>query len=395
MVHLELYNKIEVILMKFLHTSDLHIGKRLHEKSLFEDQQYILKQIVDIAKKQEVDAVLISGDVYDRSIPQADATVLFDNFVTELASCKIKVFMISGNHDSAQRLDFMSSLLRSQDVYFCGSFKGELECVELTDELGSVNIYLLPFIKPSNVRSFANEENISSYEEAVKYVIDSANIDITQRNIILSHQFITGSSTDGSEEIIVGGLDNISSNVYSRFDYVALGHIHRAQNIGSDVIRYSGTPLKYSFSEVSNKKSVTIVEIFEKGNVNISVEELIPLRDLRCIKGSYLDIMSYENYMDENLDDFIKVTLTDEDDIPDAILKIRTVYPNVLVLEYDNKRTRAVSEFNETETASLDTPFEMFESLYKIQFGDDLSDAQVEILNNLIEKIWGDDNETA
>lgn len=380
--------------MKFLHTSDLHIGKRLHEKSLFEDQEYILKQIVEIAKAQRVDAVLISGDVYDKSIPQAESTILFDNFVTDLASLKIKVFMISGNHDSAQRLDFMSSLLKSQNVFFCGSFKGKLECIELSDEFGKINVYMLPFIKPSNVRVYAKDQEIKDYEDAVQYVINEANIDESERNIILSHQFITGSTTDGSEEIIVGGLDNISSNVYSQFDYVALGHIHRSQSVGRDVIRYSGTPLKYSFSEVGHKKSVTVVEILAKGNVNISFEELTPLRDMRCLKGSYEEIMKLENYQGTKLDDFIKVTLTNENDITDAILKIRTVYPNILVLEYDNKRTRAVSDFSAIATDKIESPLEMFENLYKTQFDDDLNDKQVEIMNGLIEQIWRGNDET-
>ena len=380
--------------MKFLHTSDLHIGKRLHEKSLFEDQEYILKQIVEIAKAQRVDAVLISGDVYDKSIPQAESTILFDNFVTDLASLKIKVFMISGNHDSAQRLDFMSSLLKSQNVFFCGSFKGKLECIELSDEFGKINVYMLPFIKPSNVRVYAKDQEIKDYEDAVQYVINEANIDESERNIILSHQFITGSTTDGSEEIIVGGLDNISSNVYSQFDYVALGHIHRSQSVGCDVIRYSGTPLKYSFSEVAHKKSVTIVELLAKGNVNISVEELTPLSDMRCLKGSYEEIMKLENYQGTKLDDFIKVTLTNENDITDAILKIRTVYPNILVLEYDNKRTRAVSDFSAIATDKIESPLEMFENLYKTQFDDDLNDKQVEIMNGLIEQIWRGNDET-
>ena len=277
--------------MKFLHTSDLHIGKRLHETSLLEDQKYILSQIVDIAKDKKVDAVLISGDVYDKSIPQADAVTIFDRFITELSNCEIKVFMISGNHDSAQRLDFMSELLKDKGVYFCGSYKGELEFATLSDEFGEVNVYLLPFIKPSNVRQHFEDEEVDSFESAVKFVIENANIDYSKRNIILSHQFITGSTTDGSEELIIGGLDNISSEIYNQFDYTALGHIHRVQSAGCEKIRYSGTPLKYSFSEANHNKSVTIVEVFEKGNIKITPVSLKPLRDLRCVKGKYSDII--------------------------------------------------------------------------------------------------------
>lgn len=374
--------------MKFLHTSDLHIGKRLHETSLLEDQKYILNQIINIAKEQAVDAVLISGDVYDKSIPQADAVTIFDRFITELSNCEIKVFMISGNHDSAQRLDFMSELLKDNGVYFCGSYKGELECITLSDEFGELNVYLLPFIKPSNVRQYFENEEIESHESAVKFVIENADIDYSKRNIILSHQFITGSTTDGSEELIIGGLDNISSQIYQQFDYTALGHIHRAQSVGCEKIRYSGTPLKYSFSEANHNKSVTIINLLEKGNVNITPISLTPLRDLRCIKGKFSEVTDITTVNTETIEDFIKVTLTDEYDIPDAIMKLRSIFPNILALDYDNNRTRAISDVNHLETQTTLSPFEMFESLYKTQFGAPLEDEQVEILNKLIEKIW-------
>ena len=374
--------------MKFLHTSDLHIGKRLHETSLLEDQKYILNQIINIAKEQAVDVVLISGDVYDKSIPQADAVTIFDRFITELSNCEIKVFMISGNHDSAQRLDFMSELLKDNGVYFCGSYKGELECITLSDEFGELNVYLLPFIKPSNVRQYFENEEIESHESAVKFVIENADIDYSKRNIILSHQFITGSTTDGSEELIIGGLDNISSQIYQQFDYTALGHIHRAQSVGCEKIRYSGTPLKYSFSEANHNKSVTIINLLEKGNVNITPISLTPLRDLRCIKGKFSEVTDITTVNTETIEDFIKVTLTDEYDIPDAIMKLRSIFPNILALDYDNNRTRAISDVNHLETQTTLSPFEMFESLYKTQFGAPLEDEQVEILNKLIEKIW-------
>lgn len=372
--------------MKFLHTSDLHIGKRLHETSLLEDQKYILSQIVDIAKDKKVDAVLISGDVYDKSIPQADAVTIFDRFITELSNCEIKVFMISGNHDSAQRLDFMSELLKDKGVYFCGSYKGELEFATLSDEFGEVNVYLLPFIKPSNVRQHFEDEEVDSFESAVKFVIENANIDYSKRNIILSHQFITGSTTDGSEELIIGGLDNISSEIYNQFDYTALGHIHRVQSAGCEKIRYSGTPLKYSFSEANHNKSVTIVEVFEKGNIKITPVSLKPLRDLRCVKGKYSDIIN--SVTDDITQDFIKVTLTDEYDIPDAVMSLRSIFPNILSLDYDNSRTRAISDINDLNTQTILSPFEMFESLYKTQFGTPLEEEQEEILKTLIENIW-------
>lgn len=374
--------------MKFLHTSDLHIGKRLHETSLLEDQKYILNQIIKIAKDQKVDAVLISGDVYDKSIPQADAVTIFDRFITELSNCEIKVFMISGNHDSAQRLDFMSELLKDRGVYFCGSYKGELECITLTDEFGELNVYLLPFIKPSNVCQYFEKEEIDSYESAVKFVIENTDIDYAKRNIILSHQFITGSATDGSEELIIGGLDNISSQIYQQFDYTALGHIHRGQMVGSEKIRYSGTPLKYSFSEASHNKSVTVITMREKGDMDISQHSLTPLRDLRCIRGSFSDITDITQIDATMTQDFIKVTLTDEYDIPDAIMHLRSVFPNILALDYDNNRTRAISDINDLETHSEVSPFEMFEALYKAQYDTPLDDEQVGILSKLIEEIW-------
>ena len=376
--------------MRFLHTSDLHLGKRIYETSLVEDQIYILNEIIDIAKSQNVDAVLISGDVYDKSIPPAEAVTAFDKFVTALSKSNIKVFIISGNHDSAQRLDFMSELLKKENVFICGSFKGELEKIELSDENGKINIYLLPFIKPSSVRQYNADTAIDTCEDAVSFVLDNADIDYSKRNIILAHQFITGACEDGSEEMSVGGLDNISSDVFSWFVYTALGHIQRAQIVGFDNVRYSGTPLKYSFSESMHNKSVTIVDLPKKGEITIDQIPLNAYRDMRCIKGTYDELVTFENYSGTNTDDYIKATLTDEDDVMDALAKLRTVYPNILTLEYENTRTKTAYDIENIEGESQSvSPIDMLSKLYKMQYGTELTESQRSVAEKLIEDVWG------
>ncbi len=301
--------------MKFLHTGDLHLGKQLNDVSLLEDQRFILWQMIDIAKNENVNAVLIAGDVYQKSAPPAEAMALFDRFLTELNSMGISVFMISGNHDSSQRISYFSSLIRASGIYTSESFEGKLQCVRINDEHGPLNIHLMPFIKPLHTRKWFPDETISSYQDAVCAVLHSSPVNTDERNVLLCHQFITGSETSDSEEASVGGLENIDASVFSDFDYVALGHIHKPQRMTRDTLRYAGSPLKYSFSEVNYRKSVCIVEMGAKGEISVSTVPLTPMHEMRLVEGLFADIMRMPYS-----EDYVWVTLNDEITPPDAKL---------------------------------------------------------------------------
>ncbi len=374
--------------MKFFHLSDLHIGKRLCEFSLIEDQSYILDKIVEAVISERPDAVVIAGDVFDKPIPPADAVTLFDEFLYSLSKLDTTVLVISGNHDSAERLSFGGRLMEKSNIHISPVYTGTVEPVSQRDESGEVNFYLLPFIKPSNVRRYYPDENIDTYTDAVRTAIEHMNIDTSKRNVLVTHQFITGASRSDSEEISVGGSDNVDASVLSVFDYTALGHIHAPQKIGSDSIRYSGTPLKYSFSEVSHKKSISVVELGKKGDVRISFIPLEPIRDMRELRGTYEELTLRDNYIKTNTDDYIHITLTDENDIPEAMSRLRVIYPNLMKLDYDNTRTRANSVFTEPEAVRVRSPLEMFSELYEKQNGASMDELQFKHMEELILKIW-------
>ena len=373
--------------MKLIHLSDLHIGKRVNECSVLEDQKFILRQILDIIDGENADGVLIAGDVYDKPIPPAEAVSLFDSFLTALAQRKKPVFLISGNHDSAERLAFGARLFAQSGIYVSEVYQGTQDGVELKDSYGSVVIHLLPFVKPATVRHAYPEAEIGSYQDAVAYAISQMKIDRTKRNVLLSHQFVTGAARCESEEVSVGGLDQVDASIYRDFDYVALGHIHSPQNLGEN-LRYCGTPLKYSFSEAKHQKSVTVVELKEKGTVEISSVPLTPLRDLREIRGTYLELTKRENYVDTNTEDYIHAILTDEEDVPDALAKLRAIYPNIMRLSYDNRRTRESREVQAMETVEEKSPLALFEEFYEVQNNDKMSAKQVDFAEKMIEKIW-------
>jgi len=375
-------------IMKFLHLSDLHLGKTLHEFSLLEDQEYILKTILNIAEDEKPAAVLISGDVFDRSVPSTEALRLFDDFLDGLVRRNIKVFIISGNHDSADRLSFGARLLDKSGVHISRMYDGDVATYTLSDKHGELCIYLLPFLKPINVKKHHPDLEIASWTDAISTVISNMNIDESKRNILLSHQFVTGATTCESEELSVGGADNVDAIVFAPFDYVALGHLHGAQSIGRETLRYCGTPLKYSFSEVSHKKSVTIVELGKKGDVSIRDVPLIPKRDMKELKGSYLEVTSREFYKDFNTDDYFRITLTDEEDQPEAIRKLRVIYKNLMRLDYDNIRTRKESSISEVADVSRYKPIKLFDMLYEEQNGQPISAIQRDYLDNQIEKVW-------
>ncbi|MBO5200268.1 MAG: exonuclease SbcCD subunit D [Clostridia bacterium] len=374
--------------MKLIHLSDLHIGKRVNEFSMLEDQKYILKKIIGIILKEKADAVLIAGDVYDKSVPSAEAVQLFDDFLCRLAEHKVEVFIISGNHDSPERLSFGGRLMEAEGIHISPVYGGHVEPITLTDGYGELNFYLLPFIKPISVKRFFPEDEINSYTDAVSATIREMNIDPTARNILLTHQFVTGASRSESEEISVGGSDNVDASVFEGFDYVALGHIHGPQKIGRDTLRYCGTPLKYSFSEAGHKKSVTVVEFKEKGNLTLGTIPLEPLRDMREIRGTYADITLKSNWENTNIEDYIHITLTDEEDIPDAIGKLRVIYPNLMKLDYDNRRTRSSGTVGAAEKVESKSPMELFAEFYEKQNNSPLSEEQSAFMQGLIAEIW-------
>lgn len=377
--------------MKLIHLSDLHIGRRIKEYSMLEDQAYILKVILGIIDDEKPDGVIIAGDVYDKSVPSAEAVVLLDDFLYRIAERKIPAFIISGNHDSAERLSFGNRLMVQGGIHISPVYEGEVAPVTLTDKHGSVNIYMLPFVKPTDVRRYYPEEEISSYTDALRVAVNGMKADENERNILITHQFVTGAATCDSEDISVGGTDNVDVSVFDVFDYVALGHIHGPQKIARDTVRYCGTPLKYSFSEVNHKKSVTVVEMEEKGNVEIRTVPLVPLRDFREIKGKYEDIVLRKNYEGTNLEDYIKIVLTDEEEVYDVMGKLRVIYPNIMAVEYNNKRTQNSFDYNSAEADKSKSPFELFAEFYEKQNNQPMSEEQTAFMKELFERLREDD----
>lgn len=373
--------------MKFIHVSDLHLGKRLHETSLIEDQQEILKQILNIIDKEKPDGVLIAGDVYDKSMPSAEAVALFDFFLVELAKRRLQVFIISGNHDSAERIAFGSKIMDATGIHLSPVYNGEILPTTLKDEYGEVDVFMLPFVKPSHVRRFYEQEDINSYTDAIRVAVDKMNVDKDKRNVLVTHQFVTGATRSESEES-VGGTDNVDVSVFDGFDYVALGHLHGPQFCGSEKIRYSGTPLKYSFAESSDTKSVTVLTLNKKGDKpEIKTVDLKPIRDMKKIRGTFDDLINVA----ERTEDYVQITLTDEDDIPNAMSRLQVVYKNALELKYDNARTKANATILGVENVEDKTAFELFEDFFKDRNNAEMSDVQKQYMRALIEKIEEED----
>lgn len=372
--------------MKFLHLSDLHLGKRVNEFPMLADQKAILAQILKIADDERPNAVLIAGDVYDKSVPPVEAVELFDDFLVKLAARKLPVYVIGGNHDSPERLAFCNRLIDASGIHISPAYGGDVRPLSLTDGYGKVNIYMLPFVKPANVRRYFPEEQIESYTDAVRVAISKMQVNAAERNLLVTHQFVTGAARCDSEEISVGGADNVDLSVFDAFDYVALGHIHGAQNI-SPRVRYCGTPLKYSFSEAKQQKSVTVAELKEKGTLEIRTVPLTPERDMHEIRGTYEEIASknfYENTTYRS--DYMHVTLTDETDVPDAMAKLRVIYRNLMTLSYDNTRTRARTELGAAAETERKTPLDLFAEFYEKQNGAPMDEEQRAFVKELIEK---------
>ena len=375
--------------MKIIHLADLHIGKRVNEFSMIDDQKYILNQILEIIDKEKPDAVIIAGDVYDKQVPSIEAVELLDSFISDISKRKTTTFIISGNHDSAERLAFGSSLMAMGKIYISPVYNGKISKYTLKNDFGSANFYLLPFVKPNHVKRFFPDEKIESYTDAIRVVVDNLKLDTSEINILIAHQFVTGASRTESEEISVGGLDNVDASVFDDFDYVALGHIHRPQKIGTERIRYCGTPLKYSFSEVNDAKSVSIIEINSKEDFNLRTIPLIPKRDMRKIRGTYEELITKTSYENTNTDDYIHVTLTDEFNVVDAIQKLRVIYKNIMKLEYDNMRTRESRKINlDDMVIENKNPLEIFSEFYKLQNNKEMNDEQKEIIKKIMEEVW-------
>ena len=377
--------------MKLIHLSDLHLGKRVNEFSMLEDQQYILTEILQIIDREKPDGVMIAGDVYDKSVPSAEAVALLDDFLVRLAKRDLQVFLISGNHDSPERMAFGGRLMAQSGVHLAPVYDGKVSPITLTDEYGPVNLYLLPFLKPAHVRRCFPEREILTYTDALAAAIEAMGVDTAQRNVLVTHQFVTGAARCDSEEISVGGTDNVDISVFEPFDYVALGHIHGPQQVGRETVRYCGTPLKYSFSEAKHQKSVTVVQLGEKGAVSVRTVPLTPMRDLSELRGTYEEL-TFRGFYDGTSypRDYVHITLTDEEDIPDAVSKLRIIYPNLMKLDYDNKRTRAgiILEGAEDQQRS---PLELLEEFYEKQNGQPMGEEQRAFAKSLMERIWEED----
>lgn len=377
--------------MKLIHLSDLHIGKRVNEFSMAEDQKYILNQILEIIDREQPDCLVIAGDVYDKSIPSAEAVQILDDFLTRLAGRKIPTAMISGNHDSPERLSFGAQLMKESGIYVSPVYDGQVQSIGFADEYGEVRVYLLPFLKPATVRHVYEEETVESYQDAVETAISHLPLDTSCRNVLVAHQFAAGASRCESEEMSVGGIDQVDVSVFDDFDYVALGHIHSPQSAGRPAVRYCGTPLKYSFSEAGQQKSVSVVELFEKGRVEIREVPLTPLRDMRKIRGTYLELTARSFYQGTNTEDYIQAILTDEEDIPDGMQKLRIIYPNLMRLEYDNRRTRENRQIQQAADAEEKSETELFSQLYELQNNQPLDEEQKQFLEAVIRQVKGEE----
>lgn len=374
--------------MKFLHLADLHLGKRVNGFSMLEDQAHILRQILAILDDEQPDGVLIAGDVYDKSVPSVEAVELLDGFLTELRARGVPVLLISGNHDSPERLAFGGRVMDSCGIHISPVYDGALAPVTLHDTFGPVHVWLLPFVKPAHVRRWFPDADIESYTDAVAEAVAHMDIDTAARNVLVTHQFVTGGTRSGSEELSVGGTDNVDSGVFAPFDYVALGHLHGAQHIGRETIRYAGSPLKYSFSEARQHKSVTVVTLGEKGDVQVRTVALTPLRELREIRGSYDELTARSFYEHTTYrSDYLHLILTDKQDVFDAMSRLRTIYPYLMTLDYDNARTRAAGGMSVPAETERRTPLELFEALYQRQNHQPMSEVQRAYIAQLMEQI--------
>lgn len=375
-----------------MHLADLHLGKRVNGFSMMEDQEYILNRILEIMEEEQPDGLLIAGDVYDKTIPPAEAVRLMDDFLTAVAAKHVPVFLISGNHDSAERVAFGHQLMQGSGIWISPVYDGTIRHHTLEDRWGEVNIYLIPFLRPSVVRSFFPDVEIEDYTDALRTIIEDLQVDTSRRNVVLAHQFVTAAGalpeTCDSEQLSVGGLDRVDGSVFSPFDYTALGHLHGPQRVGSETIRYAGSPLKYSFSELHQKKSVTMAELRAKGETEIRQIPLQPRREMTELRGTFEEILEEARKKGEPQTDYYHMILTDETDVVDALSRLREYYPNIMLLDYDNRRTRSQKEVEQLDRVEERTPGELFAALYEQQNGQEMDSDRKEYLDGLIREIW-------
>lgn len=375
-----------------MHLADLHLGKRVNGFSMMEDQEYILNRILEIMEEEQPDGLLIGGDVYDKTIPPAEAVRRMDDFLTAVAAKHVPVFLISGNHDSAERVAFGHQLMQGSGIWISPVYDGTIRHHTLEDRWGEVNIYLIPFLRPSVVRSFFPDVEIEDYTDALRTIIEDLQVDTSRRNVVLAHQFVTAAGalpeTCDSEQLSVGGLDRVDGSVFSPFDYTALGHLHGPQRVGSETIRYAGSPLKYSFSELHQKKSVTVAELRAKGETEIRQIPLQPRREMTELRGTFEEILEEARKKGEPQTDYYHMILTDETDVVDALSRLREYYPNIMLLDYDNRRTRSQKEVEQLDRVEERTPGELFAALYEQQNGQEMDSDRKEYLDGLIREIW-------
>lgn len=375
-----------------MHLADLHLGKRVNGFSMMEDQEYILNRILEIMEEEQPDGLLIAGDVYDKTIPPAEAVRRMDDFLTAVAAKHVPVFLISGNHDSAERVAFGHQLMQGSGIWISPVYDGTIRHHTLEDRWGEVNIYLIPFLRPSVVRSFFPDVEIEDYTDALRTIIEDLQVDTSRRNVVLAHQFVTAAGalpeTCDSEQLSVGGLDRVDGSVFSPFDYTALGHLHGPQRVGSETIRYAGSPLKYSFSELHQKKSVTVAELRAKGETEIRQIPLQPRREMTELRGIFEEILEEARKKGEPQTDYYHMILTDETDVVDALSRLREYYPNIMLLDYDNRRTRSQKEVEQLDRVEERTPGELFAALYEQQNGQEMDSDRKEYLDGLIREIW-------
>lgn len=378
--------------MKFMHLSDLHIGKRVNEFSMQADQEYILQEILEVAKAEQVEGIIIAGDIYDKALPSTEAVDIFDEFLTKIVYLQIPVFIISGNHDSPERLEFGSRIMTSNQVYIAGTYDGEIKKITKHDGYGAINLYLLPYIKPIIVNRKLGVQT-TSYEECMRCVLETISVEKKERNILIAHQYITAAGISpelsDSESLSLGGLDNIDVQVFADFDYVALGHIHGPQQVGRPTVRYSGSPLKYSFSECRHKKSVTIVDLQEKTVIDIKQIPLRAKRDMQELKCSLAELQSGDTLKKVPKDSYVHITLTDEQEILDGISKVRAIYPNVMLLDFDNQRNRESNTADNLTDQDLKekTPLQLFAEFFYSQNNQALTENQKKILTDLVSEL--------
>lgn len=377
--------------MRFLHLADLHLGKKLCGYSLLADQRTTLENALHIAQENCANAIVLAGDIYDKFVPSEEAIQLYDRFLRGAEERGIPVLCVSGNHDSAERLAFGASLMRSAGYWVSPVYDGSVCRVVLRDEFGAVNFYLLPFLKPVQVRQFFPDAQIESYTDAVNLALSTIEMDFLERNVLITHQYVRGSLCS-EPDFSVGGIDQVDGSVFGDFDYTALGHIHGAQAVAGERVRYAGSIVPCSFSECGQVKSATLVELGEKGSVSVKLVPLHQLHGMRKLRGTYMELSAREFYSAINCDDYMQVTLTDEEDVPGAFDRLRLIYPNLMQLLYDNCRQRIQQALDSDALPEKErTPFDWLDELFRLQNNREMSEEERQVAQTLLEKCIKED----